>query len=69
MTESDHLADLRADARYARERHDLYRAKLYGSRPVSMSRLRELERLSAAAEARVLHAERDAVPRADRAGR
>lgn len=53
----DRLADLRADARYARERYDLYRAKAYGSRPTSMTRLRELERISEAAAARLRHAE------------
>jgi len=58
MTDPDQIADLRADAHYARERYDLYRAKVYGSRPTSMTRLRELERASAAAEARLHHAER-----------
>ncbi len=58
-----HLADLRADAHYARERYDLYRAKVYGSRPTSMTRLRELERISEAAAARLRHAEQaDASP-------
>ncbi|MFP5361362.1 MAG: hypothetical protein ACLGI5_01375 [Thermoleophilia bacterium] len=59
MSDPDDIADLRADARYARERYDLYRAKMYGSRPTSMTRLRELERASAAADARLLHAERE----------
>jgi hypothetical protein len=57
MTDPDQLAGLRADAHYARERYDLYRAKVYGSRPTSMTRLRELQRASAAAEARLQHAE------------
>jgi hypothetical protein len=65
MAEPDHIADLRADARYARERYDLYRAKMYGSRPTSMTRLRELERVSAAAEARLLHAEQQLAPPGD----
>lgn len=66
MTDPDHIADLRADARYARERYDLYRAKAYGSRPTSTTRLRELERASEAADARLRHAERDSpAPRAD----
>lgn len=60
MTDADHIADLRADARYARERYDLYRAKAYGSRPTSLTRLRELERVSQAAEARLRHAEQEA---------
>lgn len=62
MTDADHIADLRADARYARERYDLYRAKMYGSRPTSMTRLRELERATEAAESRLRHAERDPAP-------
>lgn len=59
MMDPDRLADLRADARYARERYDLYRAKMYGPRPTSMTRLRELERAHEAAQARLLHAERE----------
>ncbi|HSD80468.1 MAG TPA: hypothetical protein VLB47_07400 [Solirubrobacteraceae bacterium] len=43
---------LRAEARYARERLDLYRARAYGLRPVRESRLRELERAAQAAEER-----------------
>jgi hypothetical protein len=58
----DRLEDLRADARYARERYDLYRAKVYGPRPTSMTRLRELERVSAAAAARLRHAEQAHAP-------
>ena len=57
--DADRIADLRSDARYARERYDLYRAKMYGSRPTSMTRLRELERASQAAEARLHHAEQE----------
>ena len=48
------------EARYARERYDLYRARTYGSRPVSESRMRELERICAGAEARLRKAEADA---------
>ncbi len=44
---------LEAEARYARERHDLYRAKMYSQRPTTMSRLRELERILQGAEARL----------------
>jgi hypothetical protein len=36
---------LEAEARYARERYQLYRAKAYGPRPTSMTRLRELRRI------------------------
>jgi hypothetical protein len=45
--------DLRAQARHARERYDLYRAKAYGLRPTSPTRLRELERECLQAEARL----------------
>ncbi len=62
MTDTDRIAELRADARYARERHELYRAKMYGSRPTSMTRLRELERVAEAAAARLHHAEHELEP-------
>ena len=65
MNHDERIADLRADARYARERLDLYRAKVYGPRATSMSRLRELERISAAADARLLHAEHEPARAAD----
>ncbi len=46
-----------AEARYARERYDLYRARVYGgSRPTSLTRLRELERACERAEARLRRA-------------
>ena len=37
-----HLDDLRVQARYARERYDLYKAKTYGPRLTSPARMREL---------------------------
>ncbi|MEA2220581.1 MAG: hypothetical protein QOJ35_3207 [Solirubrobacteraceae bacterium] len=49
----DRTEELRELARYARERRDLYRARGYGSRPTSATRLRELERQSDQAEARL----------------
>jgi hypothetical protein len=58
--ETEHLEELRADARYSRARYDLYRAKVYGPRPTSMTRLRELERTCERAEARLRHAEEHA---------
>jgi len=54
-----HLDDLRVQARYARERYDLYKAKAYGQRPTSPARLRELQRASDLAEARLRAAEAD----------
>jgi hypothetical protein len=53
---ADDLARLEAEARYQRERYDLYKAKAYGSRPTSGTRMRELERLWKSAEARLTEA-------------
>jgi hypothetical protein len=66
MSGSHRIEELRAEARYARERYDLYRAKMYGLRPTTMSRLRELERIHEGADARLRLAEREqaASPRA-----
>ncbi|MCW2968437.1 MAG: hypothetical protein JWM71_2209 [Solirubrobacteraceae bacterium] len=50
------LEELRAEARYHRQRYDLYRAKAYGMRPVNPVRLRELEHAAVAAEERLAHA-------------
>jgi hypothetical protein len=56
---TDHrLEDLRAEARYHRERYDLYRAKAYGPRATSPVRLRALQLASQTAEARLRAAER-----------
>lgn len=54
---SPRLEELRAEARYRRERYHLYRAKTYGPRPTTAARLRELERSYRAAEARLRRAE------------
>jgi hypothetical protein len=53
----EHLEDLRASARYARQRYELYKAKAYGQRPTSPARMRELERACQQAEARLAAAE------------
>jgi hypothetical protein len=53
------IEHLRAEARYHRERYDLYRAKMYAQRPSTMSRLRELERTYRDAEARLHQAEQE----------
>jgi hypothetical protein len=50
------LPYLAAEARYHRQRYDLYRARAYGLRPVSESRLRELERQAESAERRLAEA-------------
>lgn len=52
-----HIDDLRNEARYWREKHDLYRAKAYGLRATRPGRLRELERTMQGAEARLRRAE------------
>jgi hypothetical protein len=52
-----HLDDLRAQAQYARQRYDLYKAKAYGQRPTSPARMRELQRACEQAEARLRAAE------------
>jgi hypothetical protein len=50
---------LRDEARYRRERLELYRARLYGGRAVSQIKLRELQRASDGAAARLERAVRD----------
>lgn len=50
------LAELKATARYHRERLSLYRARTYGPRPTTGRRLRELELASRAADERLRHA-------------
>jgi hypothetical protein len=54
----NHVEQLRAELQYLRERRDLYRAKVYGPRPASLTRLRELEREYELAESRLRRAER-----------
>jgi hypothetical protein len=53
---------LRDEARYRRERLDLYRARLYGGRVSSQGKLRELQRASDGAAARLRRAEAAAPP-------
>jgi hypothetical protein len=45
------LDELQTQARYARQRYDLYKARAYGSRLTSPARMRELEREASRAEA------------------
>lgn len=49
----DRTEELRELATYARQRRDLYRARTYGPRETSATRLRELERESDQADARL----------------
>jgi hypothetical protein len=55
-SESPSIEALEAEARYARERYQLYRARAYGPRPTNMARLRELQRIHEGAEARLRRA-------------
>jgi hypothetical protein len=59
------IEELLAEARYHRHRYDLYRAKMYGSRPTRVSRLRELERAALGAEARLRRAQQHGAARDD----
>jgi hypothetical protein len=60
------IEELQAEARYHRERYDLYKAKVYGPRLTSEARLNELERRHRGAESRLRSAEREkASPDAD----
>ena len=61
MADSAPLESLLAEARYARQRYDLYRARVYGPRPTTMTRLRELERAYQGAEARLRRAQQERV--------
>jgi len=54
---SDRINDLTEQARYARERYQLYRARSLGERPTSPERLRELEQAHEQAESRLRFAE------------
>lgn len=54
------LERLGDEARYRRERLELYRARLYGGRPVDPAKLRELERAFEGAAARLRFAESEA---------
>jgi hypothetical protein len=57
MAGAPSIEELLAEARYHRHRYDLYKAKMYGSRPTRMSRLHELERTMQGAEARLRRAQ------------
>jgi hypothetical protein len=59
MTSPGRLDELRIDARYRRQRRDLYRAKMYGPRPASSAQMRELERVCALSEGLLRRAEQE----------
>jgi hypothetical protein len=54
--EADRLEDLREEARYRRERLELYKARMYGGRARREDKLRELQRASDGAAARLSRA-------------
>jgi hypothetical protein len=56
------IEELKAEARYHRERFDLYKAKTYGPRATSGTRLRELERRHQGADTRLRQALRENDP-------
>jgi hypothetical protein len=56
MAGSPRIEELQAEARYHRDRYALYRAKMYGSRPTTVTRLRELERADRSADGRLRRA-------------
>jgi hypothetical protein len=62
--EADRIWELREEARYRRERLDLYKARMYGGRASSQGKLRELQRASDGAAARLHRAEDAAAPQA-----
>lgn len=51
------LEELRAEARYRRERLALYRARMYGGRASSLTKLRDLQRSCDGAAGRLRRAE------------
>jgi hypothetical protein len=56
---SPRIEDLAAEARYHRQRYELYRAKTYGPRPTTLTRLRELERAHEGAATRLRKAKQE----------
>jgi hypothetical protein len=68
--EERRLEQLRTEARYHRQRLDLYRARLYGGRALSVPRLEEFKRAADAAADRLHQAEEKiaARPRSDAGG-
>ena len=61
MTSLLRVDELKLDARYHRDRRDLYRAKMYGPRPASLVQLKELERACVLSESLLRRAEQELV--------
>jgi hypothetical protein len=53
------IEEMDVEARYHRERYDLYKAKTHSSRATSATRLQELERRCLGADSRLRAAERE----------
>jgi hypothetical protein len=66
MTSPRRLAELKVDARHHRDRRDLYRSKMYGPRPASLVRLKELERACDLSESRLRRAESELAAETER---
>lgn len=66
MINSRRIEEMKTEARYHRERYDLYKAKIHGSRPTSLERLRELERRHQGADARLRSAQHENALESDR---
>ena len=56
MNDNERLADLEANAQHATDRFRLYRARVYGSKPTTIAKLRELKRDADLAERLLTHA-------------
>jgi hypothetical protein len=63
--DGNRLEELRAEARFARERFELYRARAYGSRPTSPAKLRELEQEATRTRERLEHLQRVVAAKAE----
>jgi hypothetical protein len=64
MERSPRLQELTAEAKYAADRHSLYRAKVHGPGLTSPGRLRDLERARNLAEANLRRAQSESAARA-----
>lgn len=63
QTRSRRLDELTAEAKYARDRYRLYRAKVHSPQPTSPGRLRKLERASDMAEGMLRRAQSESEDR------
>jgi hypothetical protein len=59
MISARRMEELEAEARYHRERYELYKAKTHSARPTSLVRLKELESRHQRAGFRLLSAQQE----------